>query len=34
MAASCALLGAGAHGQEPAGTPKEDGLLNRLLEGV
>src|SRR3981189_2976799 len=33
-AASCALLGAGAHSQEAAGTQKEDSLLNRLLEGV
>ena len=35
MAASCALLGAGAaQSQEAAGTQKEESPLNRLLEGV
>jgi Protein of unknown function (DUF3570) len=34
MAASCALLGSGAHGQEAAGTQQGDSPLNRLLEGV
>ncbi len=35
MAASCALLGAGAaNAQEAVGTQKEESLLNRLLEGV
>lgn len=35
MAASCALLGAGAApAQEANGPPKEESLLNRLLEGV
>ena len=34
MAASCALLGAGAQSQEAAGPQKEDSLLDRLLQGV
>jgi hypothetical protein len=34
MAASCALLGAGAQSQEASGSPKEGSLFNRLLEGV
>jgi len=34
MAASCALLGASAQSQDASGVQKDEGLLNRLLEGV